>query len=159
MIVVSDTSPVTNLLIIGRLNLLRNIFGKVIIPVAVAAELYSIDEHRRKLENLDWIEIVELKDRSLLDSLTQTLDAGEAEAIALSIELSADVVLIDELEGRQEARRLGIEVTGLIGVLVEAKKLGLIDLVKAEIDNLVRDARFWLSARVISDALKAAGER
>lgn len=159
MIVVSDTSPVTNLLIIGRLDLLRGIFGRVIIPAAVAKELYFIDDHRRALEDLDWIEIVELKDKSLLDSLTQTLDAGEAEAIALSIELSADVVLIDELEGRREARRRGLEVTGLIGVLVEAKKLGLINLVKPEIDSLVRDARFWISSRLISDALKAVGEK
>lgn len=159
MIVVSDTSPVTNLLLIGKLDLLRGIFGRVIIPAAVAAELYVIDDHRQALEDLDWIEVAELNDRSLFDSLTKTLDVGEAEAIAISIELSADVVLIDELAGRREARSRGLEVTGLVGVLLEAKKLGIIDLVKPEIDRLVRDARFWISPRLISDALKAAGEK
>ena len=84
---------------------------------------------------------------------------GEAEAIALSLEINADVLLIDEIKGRREAAGRGIEVTGLIGVLLDAKKAGLIELVKPEIDRLVTEACFWLSPQLISTALRKAGEK
>lgn len=85
MIVVSDTSPISNLLIIGRIELLRDIYGRVVIPTAVATELRVLDEHRQALEDLDWIDTVTLKDRNLFSTLIDTLDAGEAEAIGLSV--------------------------------------------------------------------------
>lgn len=65
MIVVSDTSAISNLLLIGRGELLRDLYGRVVIPSAVATELRALDDHRFVLEDLDWIDIVELKDRNL----------------------------------------------------------------------------------------------
>ena len=158
MIVVSDTSPLSNLLIIGRLDLLRSIFGHVLIPAAVAAELDVIELHRRELLEQEWISIVEISDRQLFNTLHQTLDRGEAEAITLSIEMGADYLLIDELAGRLEARDRGIRLIGVAGILVEAKRLGLIDLVKPELDKLLLDARFRLKPQLVSEVLESVDE-
>ncbi len=159
MIVVSDTSPISNLLIIDRLELLRNLYERVVIPTAVAAELKAIEHHRRALDSFDWINVVGLKNRGLFKSLSQTLDIGEAEAIALSVEISSDIVLIDELDGRREAGKLGLNVIGLMGVLVEAKREGFIDRIKPEVERLVSDASFWISPKLISEVLEEAGEK
>ncbi|MFM9903884.1 MAG: DUF3368 domain-containing protein [Pyrinomonadaceae bacterium] len=159
MIVVSDTSPLSNLLIIGRLDLLRSIFGTVLIPSAVAAELKVIESHRRLLLAQDWISTVEISDRQLFDTLRQTLDRGEAEAITLSIELRADFLLIDELAGRIEARDRGIRLIGVAGILVEAKLRGLIDRVKPEIEKLLLEARFHLSPQLVSEVLESVDEK
>lgn len=160
MIVVSDTSPITNLLKIDRIDLLRDLYGIVVIPYAVAREDNFLEENRRVLVDLDFIQVVELKNRELYEHLiAEELDPGEAEAIALSLELAADVLLIDEADGRQEAKKLGLEVTGLIGVLLEAKHDGLINLIKPEIDKLATNARFWMSPGLIELALKAANEK
>ena len=159
MIVVSDTSPITNLLKIDRLGLLHSLYGVVVVPYAVAREINFIEENRRILVDLDWIETVELKNRTLCESLIgPDLHEGEAEAIALSLELSADVLLIDETFGRSEARNRGIEVTGLIGVLLEAKKVGLIERVTPEIQRLSSETSFWMSPGLIDLALNLAGE-
>ncbi len=149
MIVVSDTSPITNLLKIGRLELLHDLFGIVVIPAAVEREIDFFDEPGRSFRETEWVKIVELKHRELYNVLTETLDPGEAEAIAVSLEINADVLLIDEIKGRREATDRGLQVTGLIGVLLDAKKGGLIELVKPEIDKLVTEARFWLSPQLI----------
>ena len=158
MIVVSDTSPLSNLLIIGRLDLLRSIFGHVLIPAAVAAELHVIERHRRDLLQQDWITTVEVSDQRLFNTLRQTLDRGEAEAITLSIELGADYLLIDELAGRIEARERGIRLIGVAGILVEAKRRGFIEFVKPEIDKLLLEARFRLSPQLVSEVLESVDE-
>lgn len=158
MIVVSDTSPITNLLKIGRIDLLHDLYGTVVVPSAVAKELNFLKETRRWMIDLDWIEVVELQNRDVYSLLADTLDPGEAEAIALSLELDADVLLIDEVDGRREAANRGLEVTGLIGVLLEAKRAGLIDLIRPEIDKLVSDAKFWMSPNLIDLALALAHE-
>ena len=158
MIVVSDTSPISNLLLIGRIELLRHLYNWVVIPAAVASELQAIPGHRRDLEVLEWIETVALNDRGLYSTLIEDLDEGEAEAIGLSVQLKADVLLIDELYGRHVAREPGIEIIGLAGVLVQAKKAGLIDLVKPEIDKLVSEAGFWMSPKLIAEVLGSVGE-
>lgn len=158
MIVVSDTSPLSNLLKIGRLDLLKNIFGQVLIPGAVVAELKAVEGHRHELLEQDWISIVEISDRRLFDTLLKTLDPGEAEAITLSIELAADYLLIDELAGRVEARDRGIRLIGVAGILVEAKNRSSIGLVKPELDKLLIDARFRLSPQLVSDILDSVDE-
>lgn len=159
MIVVSDTSALSNLLIIGRLDLLKKIFGHVIVPGAVAAELDVIDRHRREILEQEWISVVKISDKDLFNSILEKLDAGEAEAITLSIELSSDFLLIDELAGRLVARERGIKIIGVAGILVEAKRLGLIDLVKPEIEKLLTVARFRLSSQLVAEILDSVGEK
>jgi hypothetical protein len=93
MIVVSDTSPITNLLQIGELDLLRVLYHKIIVPPAVHSELVFLENQKALLEKEDWIEPRELNDTSLLPELLSRVDRGEAEAIALAIEMKPDLVL------------------------------------------------------------------
>jgi predicted nucleic acid-binding protein len=86
------------------------------------------------------------------------LDRGEAEAIALATDLHADFVLIDEQEGRQLASRTGLAVTGVLGVLLRAKRAGEIAAVKPEMNSLRSRANFFVSSELEMRILAAAGE-
>jgi hypothetical protein len=90
--------------------------------------------------------------------LAAVLDPGEAEAIALALELSADLILLDERDGRSAAERAGLRVTGVLGVLLRAKTDGQIPLIKPDIEALRTQARFFLSARLQEKVLAIAGE-
>lgn len=153
MIVVSDTSPISNLLQIGEIDLLRKLFVKLVIPNEVFAEICRIENHREFLTAQDWIETAALSNTNLRDSLADELDSGEAEAIALAIELQADYLLIDEIKGRQIAESFGIKVTGIIGVLIKAKEERLIPAVRPYLQKLVNDAGFWLDPKLIEKIL------
>ena len=159
MIIVSDTSPISNLLQIGEIELLRLTFTRVIIPNAVYREICEVDSSRIALSHFDWIERVSITDISLRDQLLQKVDIGEAEAIVLAVELSADYILIDEALGRKVAREMGLTMTGLLGVLLRAKRDGHIELIKPYIDRLINDVGFRLSAALIDDALYQADEK
>src|ERR1700761_3804054 len=116
MLAVSNTSPISNLASIGRLDLLQAQFSEVRIPLAVAAEL---KRHPNKLANSafevalrEWIHIVTLEDTALHRMLRRQVDAGEAEAIAVAADLGARILIIDEQEGRMLARQVGLSLTG-----------------------------------------------
>lgn len=153
MIVVADTSAISNLLTIGREGLLREMFGQVVIPTAVEIEL-----HRWHAVLPAFVIAKRPSAGHLLAELAEILDPGETEAIALSLELHADLLLIDERKGRAEAARRGLKITGLLGVLLEAKAMGLIALVCPILDDLTRRAGFHVSAPVRREFLNLAGE-
>ena len=108
MLVASNTSPISNLAIIGRLNLLRTQLHEIWIPGAVESELNQLP-HAAALKEVQqafqdgWIKPRKLQDDKVARLLKSTLDPGAAEAIALALEISADVVLLDEREGRAAA--------------------------------------------------------
>lgn len=158
MIVVSDTSPITNLISVGQVDLLREIFAKVIIPPAVYEEICQVPDNRNVLLGLDWIETVALRNTKQRDDLLAVLDPGEAEAIALAIEIEAKYILIDELTGRNTAELIGLRIIGVLGVLIEAKHLGLVGRIQPIIESLVKDARFHLSSSLIDRTLRSVGE-
>jgi len=158
MIVVSDTSPISNLLQIGEIDLLRRIFYRIIIPAEVFAEICRIEGHKEFLLKQDWIETATLSDTNLKNRLLKDLDDGEAEAIALAVELKADYLLMDETKGRQVAENFGIKVTGILGVLIKAKEEGVITEVKSYLQRLVNDAGFWLNPKVIQKILEIVNE-
>jgi predicted nucleic acid-binding protein len=90
--------------------------------------------------------------------LSTGLDRGEAEAIALAVELPADWILLDETDGRSAASRAGLRVTGILGVLLRAKQRGEISLLKPELTALRTQARFFISTRLENEVLQMAGE-
>ena len=154
MIVVSDTTAITNLLAIDRADLLREVFGEVFVPTAVARELLAAHPSLP-----DFLHSSEAQDREAVRALVSArLDQGEAEAIVLTEELDADFLLIDESDGRALARQRGLAVIGLIGVLRRAKNDGLIPAMAPIIRELETTANFWISATIRNQALADAGE-
>ena len=137
MIVVSDTSLINNLAAINQLHLLRQLYETVLIPEAVYRELtnpsFSV-AGATEVQTFDWIQTRGVNDRTIVEALSNELDIGEAEAIALAVEIQADLVLIDERRGRLVAAKLNLRYTGILGILVEAKSQGLITKVKPLLD-------------------------
>ena len=163
MLVASNTSPISNLAVIGRLSLLRSQFREIWIPGAVRSELDQLS-HPAALKEIQqalqdgWIKPQALREDHVARLLAVALDPGEAEAIALALELSADLILLDERDGRSAAERAGLRITGVLGVLLRAKNDGQIPLIKPEIEALRAQARFFLSARLQEKILALAGE-
>ena len=160
MIVVSDTSAVTSLAAIGRLDLLRCLYGSVVIPQSVFEELTGLPNQPggAEVESLDWISHRPASDRSLVTSLLANLDSGEAEAIALAVELRADLLLMDERLGRAVAERFGLKLVGTLGVLLAAKQQRFLTSVKPVLDDLIAKARFRIGGTLYQAILDAAGE-
>lgn len=145
MIVVSNTSPLINLAWIGRLNLLNDLFQRILIPQAVWDETVGVGRGRPGAPETAaavWIERRQVENTNLVLALRQDLDVGEAEAIALAVEQSADLLIMDERLGREVAERFGIRPIGTIGVLVAAKRSGLITHIKPHLDTLRGEAGF-----------------
>lgn len=153
MIVVSDTSPLTALLGVGEEEILPRLFGKVIVPGAVRQELA-----RSHAVWPDWLQVREVADTAAAWRLTQLVDAGEAEAIELAKELQADLLLIDERKGRRLAAEEGVPVIGLLGVVVLARRNGLIPSARELIAALRNQAGFYLSGDLVDRALASVGE-
>jgi predicted nucleic acid-binding protein len=161
VIVVSDTSPITNLVAIGYLELLQQLYGQIMVPPAVYRELTRGGETvpgYKEVQTFDWITVQPVNDSELVISLLDRLDEGEAEAIALAIEQQADWLLIDEELGRQVAEAYQIRFTGILGVLIEAKHRGFVAEVKPVLDSLINNAEFWVSERLYRRVLQVVGE-
>ena len=161
MIVASNTSPIIKLAVIGWLELLQKLYGKVFIPQSVEHEITVIGAGQpgaMEIQTLEWIESREVMDRVLVTALQAELDAGEAEAIALAIQLEADLLLMDERRGREVSYRFGLQFTGLLGVLVEAKHKRYISKVKPLLDDLIAEAGFWVGHRLYDQVLRFVGE-
>jgi len=160
-IVISNASPIINLAIIGRLGLLEKFWEKIYVPEAVWKEVVIDGEDKKEvaeIKNADWIIVEKVKDQNLTLLLMQNLDKGEAEAIALAIEMNADIILLDETDAREAADIYKIEKTGVLGILLLAKLKNEIPNLKQEIENLKEKANFWLKESLIQDVLKDAGE-
>jgi predicted nucleic acid-binding protein len=127
-LVIADTGPINYLVLIDHVGILPALFGKVILPAAVHAELGNVDTPeavRQWIANApEWIEIR----HSASPTVFSELGAGESESITLALELHADLLLMDDRRGVKVARERRIEVTGTLGVLARAGQLGIIDL-------------------------------
>jgi predicted nucleic acid-binding protein len=161
MIVVSDTSPLSNLAIVNHLWLLQEIYGLVIISEIVSNELKNASlPEIQNICHLEWIKIVSVQNVSLVHRLQNQngLDLGEANAIALAIELQADDLLIDERLGRREALQLGLSIIGILGILLVAKKRGLIPQIKPIMNALINQAGFRVSDSLYQRVLSLSNE-
>jgi len=130
-LVIADTSPINYLLLIGHIDLLPALFNRVILPAVVRDEL---GHPKAPLVVRDWIshppEWVDIRQSPVShahDSALAGLDAGEEDAIALALELNADLLLMDDEEGATAARAKGLEVTGTLGVLRRAAQRRLLE--------------------------------
>jgi len=161
MIIVSNTSPLTNLAAIGQFELLRQLYGEVHIPSGVWAEL-NAQGHRwpgsDQVAAATWIQPHTVQNQTLVAALRRDLDLGEAESIALALELQADLILLDEKEGRHAAQRLGLRPVGVVGVLLEAKANGLVEKVGPYLETLRQIAGFYLSESFYQSVLTLANE-
>lgn len=145
-LVVSDTSPLLNLALIDRLDLFRSQFSEVTVPQRVWDELTDGQdglEALRESRDDGFLHLVEVERSDLFVELFHELDLGETAAICYAVEQDADLVLLDERDGRRVARRHDLNVTGVIGVLLRGANTGEVDL-KHELDAL-REAGFWIS--------------
>ena len=159
-LVVVNTTPIIALSLIGELDLLRLLYGQVLVPPSVEAEVLAGGRGgtgRSELQEASWLHIVSLQDPNRADLLAD-LDRGEAEVIALAQELNADLVIIDERLARLHAKRLGLTLTGTLGVLLQAKQLGHVKAVAPLIDRLRQDG-IRLSDIVVAEVLALADER
>jgi uncharacterized protein len=161
LIVVSDTSPVLNLARISRLELLPLLYHQVLIPSAVHEELTASRRDLPAMIDLasaPWLIVAAAEDQNRVQKLREDLDPGEAEAIVLAIERRADLLLVDERRGRRTATAAGLTVTGLLGVVARAKRVGLIDLAKPVLDELIQIARFWVGPDLYREVLRELDE-
>lgn len=161
MIIVSDTSPINNLAAIDSLYLLQKLYKTVIIPEAVYRELTDPSfpvAGAIEVQTLEWIQTQSVSDWTIIEALSNELDRGEAEAIALALELKATQVLIDERRGRLVAARLNLRYTRILGILVEAKSQRLIPAVKPLLNALINQAGFWVAAPLYGSVLRFVDE-
>jgi uncharacterized protein len=159
MIVVSDTSPILSLALIGRLELLRDLYGMLLIPAAVRSEISATGQGgAREVAQADWIVTRPAEHDVVLKLLLREVDRGEAEAIGLALQSGADVLLVDERKARHLAAYLELGVAGLLDVLQEAKRRQLITSVKPVLDELIVRAHFRLSHKLYQRTLFTAGE-
>jgi uncharacterized protein len=162
MLVVSNTSPLSNLAIIGRLDLVREQLHRVIIPPAVRSELER-NPNPQAQESLHvafsegWINVAPLVER-VRPELLLKLDLGEAEALTLASERKASLLLLDESEARLKAAQLGIAHTGALGILRQARKSERIPSLKSEILRLRSEAHFFISPMLEKTLLISVGE-
>ena len=159
MAAVVDTSPLIFLAKVNRLTLLRELYREVFFPPAVEAEL-------RAKPDRTWPELERFiasarvhapANVAQVQTFSADLGIGEAEAIALAMEIPDVVLIMDDAEGRRTAQRHGLRVTGLLGVLIEAKTRGVLPAVSPIVDQLVAEG-LWLSEAMRRRVLDAVGE-
>lgn len=161
---VSDSSPLIHLAAIGRLSLLKDYYNSIIIPTAVWREVVEQGGSRKgamEIRNAradGWITVASPKNVALIKALLQDLHEGEAESIALAIELNAGIIILDETEARRSAEQHGLPVIGIIGILMQAKADGKVRSMRAELDRLHKTGNFWISKSLHQMILTNAGE-
>lgn len=152
-LVIADTSCLIILQKLGLLGLLPRLYDTVTITSVVAEEFVNLLP--------EWIFVKEVDAPLLTPLLPYKLDSGEASALALALEYHRTghvLVLIDDLKGRLAAEHLGIPIKGSLGVLLQAKREGLLPLVRPHLETMRRQTNFRISEALIQKALAEAGE-
>jgi len=161
VIVVADTSVILNLAVVGHENLLNAIFHEVVVPPTVQPEFVRLAESSGRFAGLtlpNWIRVQTPETIPATIAGDADLDPGESQALALALEMRADGILIDEAHGRFIAIELGLTPIGVLGILVRAKRDGLLQSMAPVIQALLTKARFRASDALILEALRLAGE-
>ncbi len=133
---------------IERLDILPQVFNTVFAPPAVAKEVRT---------SLDWLKIQAVANPSVVIALRTQMDEGEAEAIALALEIENGLLILDDKKARRVAQQMRIKVIGTVGMLLRAKRQGVIAEVKPLLLKLT-EANFRISHGIIQEALRLSGE-
>jgi predicted nucleic acid-binding protein len=144
--IVCNTSPAILLAKIGRLELFSELYDRILIPASVLDEIEAKpSKETKRITALVMNQTFEIRRAppEILEGLPADLGAGEREAIALAIETQADLVVLDDQQGRRVARERELSVTGTVGVLIEARERGIIPSVRPELDRLI-EAGMWI---------------
>ncbi|MDL1944937.1 DUF3368 domain-containing protein [Chloroflexi bacterium CFX2] len=155
---VADAGPLIFLAKLGRLDLLAG--DDIRVPAAVMVEISAkADEACKQIEQAAdaWLKVQEVGNREIVQMLLADLDLGEAEVIALAKEINADSILLDDLDARRFARRVGLSTIGTIGILLAARLQGKITSLREEIDRLQTHG-FRISKALMEEVVKASGE-
>lgn len=148
--IISDTSCLILLDNIDELHLLKDLYGEVSTTSEVATEFGNALP--------EWVIVRDPQDKTRQLILEASLDKGEASAIALALEQTDCLLIIDELKGRRLAKALGLHVTGSLGLIIEAKRSGLIMSVKP-ILRKIKQTNFRIDERLEQDVLQSVGEQ
>jgi len=164
MPVVSNTSPLLNLAIVSRPALLREQFGEIWVPPGVMGELRLEEDlpgsgAMREAKETGWLRVAEVEDQPLVQALRRDLDQGEAEAIALALQMKAEWTLLDERDARTVAKSLGLRVTGVLGILLRARREGKLASLQTVMEELRQKAGFHIGAELFADLVKQSGEQ
>jgi len=160
--IIADSTPLINFAAIHRLDVLEQLFERIVIPEAVETELLTKGKRYPSAEELkraDFIDVIRINDVALCNSLKIDLDHGEAEVITLALEQNGELLLLDEVAERTIAEFHNILVTGSIGCLVEAKRTGIIPKIKPFLDAIRLEARFWVGEELYRRVLSDNGEQ
>ena len=149
IVVITDTSCLIALTKINALELLNLLYRKVIITEEI------LEEYREPLP--EWIEIKTVTNKKYQQLLELLIDKGEASAIALAIEMGNVLLIVDDLKARKEAKRLGLKMTGTLGVLYALKQKGFISALKPYI-NMLQSIDFRIAPHIVAELLTLSGE-
>lgn len=158
-VVIADSTPLIVLANVSQLDILRRLYGGVIIPRAVYLEVTSkSDAASRAVRSCDWIQIRDVGDPGRKSEFRSRLHDGEVEAMLLAQDLSADLILIDDATARTAAESMGLTVTGTMGVLIRAKRDGVVEDVRPILEGMLANG-FYVSGRLVDMVMRVAGEQ
>lgn len=157
--VIVNSTPLIVLCKIGRLDILKNLYGEIVIPQAVFSEVTAKkDSACRQIREKEWIHVEQITDQSDKKMYRAKLHDGEVEVMILAQEKpKADLVVIDDNAAKKTAKYLGLTVTGTIGILLRAKEAGIIDNVSPVIMEM-KQRGFYISTELEKIVLKQADE-
>jgi len=155
-VIVSNAGPLIVLLKTGKISILKDLFQKVLVTMAVWEEITAKDYEKSIFVKMEWIETRKIRNTELAVLLEKLIGRGEAEAIVLAKELEA-VLLMDDAKARKHAKLLNVEVIGTLGLLKLAKNNGLISSAKKVIDDMLSKG-YYIEDNLIKKILREANE-
>jgi len=161
VIVISDTSPISNFFKINQLLILQKVYDTLIIPAEVYEELKELSNFGLNPDEIfyqPWIEIKSTFLTPFFFAPEEKIHLGEAAAISLAMELQADYILIDDRKGQLLAIKHRLNPIGTLGTLKIAKEKGIIAEVKDVLGQMISDANYWLSKELYTEFLKNCNE-
>ena len=158
--VIVNTTPLIALSHVGQLSVLKKLYGEIIIPEAVYKELSVKAESvcKRMVDmSLDWIRVEKIQNQMAKSMYKTQLHEGEVEVMILSIEMGADLVIIDDANAKKHAKYLGLPVTGTLGILIKAKQEGYIEALRPILEQMIEHG-IYISDNLVELCLKQVGE-